>query len=128
MAKGYGKLDPKYAKYFKGRSAPAVGAASRKAGPMDEGRRKPEEDEAEVLLQEMLDLKWEDKAVDTLIAGYIETLLGEQVRVMSGRHDGNTGTVCAVKQYDGVRTYGVAFEWADSEELTYFPEHELELL
>jgi hypothetical protein len=45
MSKGYGNLNPKFAKYFKKRSAPAVDAAERKGGPHDEGKhKKPEKD------------------------------------------------------------------------------------
>lgn len=39
MAKGYGNLDKRFAKYFKRRNAQAVAAASRKAGPHEDKKR-----------------------------------------------------------------------------------------
>ena len=112
MAKGYGNVSDKMKKYFKHlekkRSAPAVAAQERKAGPHQEGSRRPDifddiNEYEEEQLEELAERQTPPPFYD----------VGERVKVVAGnRYVGSVGRiVLRSRDLDGSVMFGVVFDW-----------------
>lgn len=102
MAKGYGKVSPRFAKYF--------ARHKNSSGAHDPKNAKQQEVE-EIELDEMLE---EAERRDTIkrFPKVNEIFdVNEQVRVIAGDYEGECGRIVIRRQDNGDMSYGIVFPW-----------------